>query len=79
MDDDSDKLWEVERGDQWHWDRVNDRHIADPARFALNEGVHTIRVKLREDGTELDTMLLTNDPDRVPADEGDSAEPQVHY
>ncbi len=77
IDDDSDKLWEVVRGNQWHWDRGRDRHIADPARFALREGVRTIRIKLREDGTELDKLLLTNDPDFVPVDEDGAAEPQV--
>ncbi len=78
IDDGSDKLWEVARGRQWHWDRVRDRHIADPALFALTEGVHTIRIKLREDGTELDKMLLTNDPNLVPGDVEGAAENQVH-
>jgi arylsulfatase A-like enzyme len=75
--DNADNLWQVERGNQWHWDRVNDRNIADPARFALKEGVHTIRIKLREDGTELDKMLLTNDPDFIPGDEQAAAAKQV--
>jgi arylsulfatase A-like enzyme len=76
--DNADNLWEVERGKQWHWDRVNDRNMADPARFALKEGVHTIRIKLREDGTELDKLLLTNDPGFIPVDEEGVAAKQVH-
>jgi len=66
VDDNEDTLWEVEIGDPWHWDTVNDRDIRDPVRFILNPGVHTIRIKLREDGTKLDKLLLTNNADFVP-------------
>lgn len=66
VDDNEDNLWEVEIGDPWHWDTVNDRDIRDPVRFILNPGVHTIRIKLREDGTKLDKLLLTNNADFVP-------------
>ncbi len=78
MDDDLDNLWEVKTGKQWHWDKVNDRDIADPMRFVLQSGVHTIRIKLREDGTKLDKMLLTNDPYFVPVGEGGVAENQFY-
>ena len=53
-------LWEVELGDNWHWDVVNNRELADPVKFILTEGTHTIKIRLREDGTELDKLLLTN-------------------
>jgi hypothetical protein len=66
IDDDSNMLWEIQLGNSWHWDRVNNRGIADPVRFTLTEGVHTIKVKVREDGTKLDKMLLTNYPFAVP-------------
>ena len=46
---------------------VNDRDILDPVRFVLPAGVHTIKIKLREDGTKLDKMLLTNDIHYVPS------------
>jgi len=29
--------------------------------FTLARGAHTIKIKLREDGTRLDKLLLTND------------------
>jgi len=70
VDDNADNLWGVEIGEQWHWDTVNDRDIADPVKYMLTSGVHTISIKLREDGTKLDKMLLTNDPDFVPSGEG---------
>ena len=66
IDDNLDHLWEIETGDDWHWDMVNDRGIADPVRFVLAAGIHTLRIKLREDGIRLDKLLLTNDADFVP-------------
>ena len=59
-------LWEVEIGDDWHWDVVNNREQADPVKFILTEGTHTIKIKLREDGTALDKLLLTNSINFIP-------------
>ena len=61
-----DNLWEVQIGDDWHWDVVNNRDVADPVKFILTEGTHTIKIKLREDGTELDKLLLTNSINFIP-------------
>jgi hypothetical protein len=66
IDNGLDNLWEVEIGDYWHWDEINDRDGADPVKFILTEGMHTIKVKLREDGTKLDKLLLTNVIEFVP-------------
>jgi hypothetical protein len=66
IDNGFDSLWEVELGNQWHWDAVNYRDRADPVKFALFAGKHTIKVKPREAGTKLDTLLLTNDLNCVP-------------
>lgn len=74
IDDGFDNLWEIKHGNHWHWDAVNDRDDADPVIFGLTEGVHTIKVKLREDGTALDKLFLTNDVAYVPSGEGDTAE-----
>jgi len=78
LDDELDNLWEIETGDAWHWDAVNNRDIADPARFMLEAGQHTIRIKLGEDVTKLDKMLLTNDVNFVPTGEGGAAANQVY-
>jgi arylsulfatase A-like enzyme len=67
-------LWEIKPGSSWHWDRVNNRDIADPVVFILTEGVHVIKVKLREDGTKLDKMLLTNNIFFVPKGERETVE-----
>ena len=69
VDDGPDYLWEIEPGKNWHWDQVNDhRNKLDPVMFYLASGVHTIKMKVREDGTKLDRMLLTNDQTFVPHD-----------
>jgi len=60
IDDGIDNLWAVEPGNYWHWDKVNDRENFDPVIFPLVQGIHTIKIKLREDGTKLDQLLLTN-------------------
>jgi len=66
-----DNLWEIEVGNYWHWDKVNDRNLLDPVIFNLSKGKHTIKVKVREDGTKLDKMLLTNDLTFVPSENKD--------
>ena len=66
MDDGSDNLWEIDTGKHWHWDQVNNRNRVDPAKFILTKGVHSIHLKLREDGTKLDKLLLTSNLDYVP-------------
>ena len=72
------RLWEVATGTEWHWDQVNDRSIVDPVRFMLKTGQHTITIRLREDGTKLDKMLLTNDKNFVPTGEEGVAKHHVH-
>ena len=54
----------------WQWDEVNDRHSTMPSHFNLLAGNHTIKVKLREDGTKLDKLLLTNDMNYTPTGVG---------
>ena len=70
VDDGLNNLWEVKPGNYWHWDEVNNRDVADPVKFTLAKGVHKIKVKLREDGTKLDIMLLTNNINVTPSDKG---------
>jgi hypothetical protein len=74
VDDNMDNLWEVETGASWHWDKINNRDILDPVWLILTPGVHTIKIMLREDGTKLDKLLLTNNVDFVPKGKGDIAE-----
>jgi hypothetical protein len=71
-------LWEIKPGNKWHWDQVNNRDRDDPAKFILTEGLHTIKVKLREDGTKLDKLLLTNNVNFVPKSKGGISEKQSY-
>jgi hypothetical protein len=77
MDDGVDNLWTVTLGSNWHWDTVNDRGNADTVVYTLGRGEHTIRLKLREDGTKLDKLLLTNGMFTfTPQGKGETAEKQ---
>jgi hypothetical protein len=78
IDDGIENLWEIGINNQWSWDKVNDRGILDPVSFKLTEGAHTIMVKLREDGTQIDKLLLTNQTAFVPVGKGPVAEIKGH-
>jgi len=67
IDNGQDSLWDVAQGGIWHWDRVSQRGGADPVVFSLSAGVHTIKVKQREDGTKIDKLYLTNDTNVIPS------------
>jgi hypothetical protein len=66
IDNGPNNLWEVQTGDDWHWDLVNNRDVADPVTFILTKGIHTIKIRLRESGTKLDKLLLTNSVNLIP-------------
>jgi glucose/arabinose dehydrogenase len=54
-------LWEIPVASAWVWDEVNNRGVADPVLFSLTAGTHTVVVKQREDGAQLDRLLITSD------------------
>ena len=48
----------------WTWDLVSSGEgddITDPYVFTLEEGEHVLRIRNREDGTELDEVVVTNE------------------
>ena len=49
-------------GASWHWTLVKAEGAAGPAQFALAAGEHKLRVGYREDGTRLDTLVVSDDP-----------------
>jgi len=53
------------KGDSWSWDGHRDRtfEITTP-------GEHVLNMYLREGGTPVDKIIITNDPDYVPTGEG---------
>lgn len=55
------------RATDWVWKRV---HIPGgvPRSYTLATGAHTLKFRTREQGTQLDRVVLTNDPNFVPTD-----------
>ena len=47
--------------DEWTWDAVSDLYDTNPHQFQLAAGFHTLTIRQREDGTKLDTIVITND------------------
>ncbi len=55
------------RAADWVWKRI---HIPGgvPRSYTLATGAHTLKFRTREQGTQLDRVILTNDPAFVPTD-----------
>ncbi len=66
IDNGADITWDLTNGTAWHWDKVRDRGTSGPVKLNLKAGLHTIKIKWREDGAKLDTLLLTSDLNYVP-------------
>ena len=51
----------------WIWKRI---HVAggDPRDYPLAAGSHTLKFRVREQGTCLDRIVLSSDPDFIPSD-----------
>jgi hypothetical protein len=63
--------WKVTARKRWHWNvLLQSGKRKNPLKFNLPEGMYTIKIKLREDGTKLDKLLLTNNTGFVPRDKG---------
>jgi VCBS repeat-containing protein len=52
--------------DTWAWDQVTDNSGAAPTVFTLEAGTHTLLIKQREDGTKLDSIMITTQPRWIP-------------
>ena len=74
VDSGTDNIWDTAQGTGWLWDKVSNRRGENPVRSILGAGTHTIKIKLREDGTKIDKLLLTNDVGLIPAGVGAAAE-----
>jgi hypothetical protein len=64
--------WHVMETSTWAWDVVSVRNwdsvkdTANPMRYTLSKGPHTLVIKLREDATMLDQITITNDVSWTP-------------
>ncbi|RLI72431.1 hypothetical protein DRO97_08900 [Archaeoglobales archaeon] len=68
FDDGDEYLWTIKISNNWTWDAVNhwgsgteENPEIDPVIFNLTAGVHTLKIKQREDGTKIDALIITND------------------
>jgi hypothetical protein len=62
MDGGSAIKWnEIPLGSAWHWVLVQAEGAGSPAQFSLAAGSHTLSIGYREDGTKLDTLVVTSD------------------
>jgi hypothetical protein len=68
MDYAYDLTWHTALGpkDTWMWDQVADSSASAPAVFYLDAGMHTLLIKQREDGTKLDAIMITTQPQWIP-------------
>ena len=79
IDNGFDNYWEMKTGKRWHWDKVNYLKRTDPVIFYLTAGKHTIKVKKREYGAQLDKLLLTNVKGFVPKGVGDPVQKPDYF
>ncbi len=75
MDDDTTwALWNsIPGGNSWHWDDVHDQaNESEVMVYELDTGYHSLSICIREDGTLLDKVCITN-TGVVPTGAGDTA------
>ena len=62
MDDDTEWVaWNgIVGGSSWQWDDVHNWNDESPVTWQLEEGEHTLRICMREDGALLDKIYITN-------------------
>ena len=65
--------WDFPRAsrDNWEWDEVSDRYGYDPIIYTLAPGLHTLKIRFREEGARIDKILITNDMNFVPTGIGE--------
>jgi hypothetical protein len=59
-------LWDTKRAETWVWDQVSNRNVANLVIYYLEAGEHTLIIKQREDGTKIDSILITKDLEYAP-------------
>lgn len=64
----------IEQSDRWHWVQVQDADQAGrPVAFDLSAGSHQLMLSQREDGVDIDRLLVTSDWNYQPRGPGASA------
>ena len=73
IDDGQSETWHPSTSEDWTWQQTNDRAISGTEVYHLTAGTHTLTFYQREDGTQLDRILVTNDFSYVPEGLGEEA------
>lgn len=76
----SGQRWQTTKKREWSWDsrqRTETVHVGVPGQLWLDvpsAGEHTIQISMREDGFELDKIILTTDSKYIPTDHGPASQ-----
>jgi acyl-CoA thioesterase I len=66
VDDSQDTItWDLWQHENWYWEEVADRTLGRMS-FHFNPGKHYINFITREEGSRVDKIVITNDPDFIP-------------
>jgi len=60
VDDGAFEAWHLKKSTSWIWDTFKYGSPADLVMY-LEAGTHTLTIKLRENGTKIDKILITGD------------------
>ena len=58
--------WHTGTHQQWEWTRVNLNRSVEPTPIPLPRGEVRLQLRVREDGTKIDRLFITTNPDGVP-------------
>ncbi len=67
MDGGAKSTWDTAMSTNWTWDKVSHRGGGDPVVYHLAAGTHTLRIDNREEGTKLDSVVITKNTTSVPS------------
>ena len=67
MDGGAKSTWDTTISTKWVWDKVSHRGGANPVKYNLASGKHTLTIEQREDGAKLDALVITKDVSTVPS------------
>lgn len=51
--------WHLDVTSDWQWQTVTDGSAQNAVTFDLGAGSHTLKIKIREDGTKLDKIKIS--------------------
>ncbi len=77
IDDQEFATWHTPTTPTWIWDQVRDRGSVEAVIYHLTPGDHVLSILQREDGSQIDKIMVTNALDYVPEGKGEQVSPPV--